>query len=161
VPELSPELRGELATFLPAEASTANPIDMIASASPADYERTIRAVAASGEVDAVIVIFIPPLATAPAEVADAIGRADAAGVRDVPVLGVFMGGGGAPVGAGGRRIPMYAFPEDAARALARAARWSEWRAAPAEPSWQAPGARPDEARALIATALGRGRDWLP
>src|SRR5215471_5998688 len=111
VPELSAGTRAGLGAFLPAEASTANPIDMIASASPADYERTIRAVAASGEVDALIVIFIPPLATLPEEVAAAIGRAaDGA----LPVLGVFVGGG---LHRAGSRVPVFAYPEDAARAL--------------------------------------------
>jgi acetate---CoA ligase (ADP-forming) len=149
VSELSAGTRAELGAFLPAEASTANPIDMIASASPADYERTIRAVAASGEVDALIVIFIPPLATAPQEVAAAIGRA-ADGV--LPVLGVFVGGGLHPAGTS---VPVFAYPEDAARALARATRWSEWRARPQEPTWRAPDARQDEARALVAGALGQ------
>src|SRR5215472_1788225 len=106
VPELSAGTRAGLGAFLPAEASTANPIDMIASASPADYERTIRAVAASGEVDALIVIFIPPLATAPEEVAAAIGRAaDGA----LPVLGVFVGG----LRPAGSTVPVFAYPEDA------------------------------------------------
>jgi len=158
VPELSAETRARLDAFLPAEASTANPIDMIASASPADYERTIRAVAASGEVDGLIVIFIPPLATAPEEVAAAVGRAADGGL---PVLGVFVGGG---VQAAGSSVPVFAYPEDAARALARAARWSEWRSSPDEPAWRAPDARQDEARALVATALGSGdppgEGWL-
>jgi acyl-CoA synthetase (NDP forming) len=154
VPELSAATRAKLDAFLPAEASTANPIDMIASASPADYERTIRAVAASGEVDALIVIFIPPLATPAGEVAAAIGRS--ADGR-LPVLGVFVDGGLHPAGTS---VPVFAYPEDAARALARAARWSEWRARPEEPAWRAPDARQDEARALVARALGHGEGWL-
>jgi acetate---CoA ligase (ADP-forming) len=155
VPELSAGTRAALAAFLPAEASTANPIDMIASASPDDYERTLRTVAESGEVDALVVIFIPPLATSPAEVAAAVGRAHATFAGGLPLLGVFMGGDASPAG-----VPVYAFPEDAARALARAARWSEWHARPEEPAWTAPDARQDEARATIATALGRGEGWL-
>ena len=159
VPELSAATTAALAEFLPSEASTANPIDMIASATPADYERTMRTVALSGEVDALVVIFIPPLATSPAEIAGAIGRVD--GTVGMPVLGVLMGGGASPAGPDGRRIPVYAFPEDAARALARAARWAEWRARPEEPAWQPPDARRDEAQALVAAALGRGEGWLP
>jgi acetyl coenzyme A synthetase (ADP forming)-like protein len=159
VPELSEASRAALAEFLPAEASTGNPIDMIASASPGDYERAMRAVAAGGEVDAIVVIFIPPLASSPEEVAGAIGRVD--GAVGMPVLGVLMGHGAAPASPDGRRIPVYAFPEDAARALARAARWAEWRARPEEPVWRTPDARRDEAQALVATALGRGECWLP
>jgi len=153
VPELSAATRAALGGFLPAEASTANPIDMIASATPDDYERAIRAVAGSGEVDALIVIFIPPLATSAPEVAAAIGRAGDGGL---PVLGVFVGGGLRAATS----VPVFAYPEDAARALARAARWTEWRDRPEEPAWHASDARSDEARALVAAALGRGESWL-
>jgi len=159
VPELSDATRLALSEFLPAEASTGNPIDMIASASPEDYERAMRVVAASGEVDALVVIFIPPLTTPPEEVAAAIGRVD--GTVGMPVLAVLMGGdAAAPASPDGRRYPVYAFPEDAARALARAASWAEWRARPEEPAWQAPDARRDEAQAVVAAALGRGEGWL-
>src|SRR5215469_16822600 len=154
VPELTSETRAGLGAFLPAEASTGNPIDMIASASPNEYKRTIRAVAASGEVDALVVIFIPPLSTSAPEVAAAIGRAAGGGL---PVLGVFVGGGIHPATTS---VPVFAYPEDAARALARAARWAEWRDRPEEPAWQAPDSRQDEARALVAAALGRGQGWL-
>jgi len=60
VVELSTELRERLRKLLPAEASTANPVDMIASATPTQYRAVVEAVASSGEADAVIVIFIPP-----------------------------------------------------------------------------------------------------
>jgi acetate---CoA ligase (ADP-forming) len=158
VPELSAATTAGLRDILPAEASTGNPIDMIASASPADYERTMRTIAGSGEVDALIVIFIPPLVTAPEEVAAAIGRG--AATVGMPVLAVLMGGGISLTGADGRRVPVYAFPEDAARALARAAHWAEWRARPEEAAWRAPDARRDEAQALVAAALGRGAGWI-
>jgi acyl-CoA synthetase (NDP forming) len=58
-------------------------------------------------------------------------------------------------------VPVFSYPEDAARALAQAVRWSEWRARPEEPAWRAPDAREDEARALVARALGRADGWLP
>jgi acetyl coenzyme A synthetase (ADP forming)-like protein len=156
VPELTPVTRASLADLLPAEASTGNPVDMIASARPDDYEQVMRIVATSGEVDAQIVIFIPPLATPTAEVAAAVAHA-AQGLADkLPVLGVFVGGE-RPAADG---IPVYAYPEDAVRALARAAAWAEWRARPEPAFWKPQDARPDEARALVAAALGRGEFWL-
>jgi acyl-CoA synthetase (NDP forming) len=134
---------------------------MVASASPADKERAISTVAGSGEVDALIVIFIPPLATPAAEVSASIRRAAGSVPTGLPILGVLMGGDEpSPTVQGGRRIPVYSYPEDAAGALARAAHWAEWRARPEAPAWQAPDARPDEARALIAAALGLGEAWL-
>ena len=118
VVELSAELRESLRRLLPAEASTANPVDMIASATPDQYRAVVEAVASSGEADALIVIFIPPLAIASHEVAAAIRGARVPG--DVTLLSVFMSS---------ERvrdldpIPTYAFPEDAARALSHAVRY--------------------------------------
>ena len=153
VPELSGATRAVLGEFLPAEAATINPVDMIASAGAADYERAILTVAESGEVDAVVVIFIPPLTTSVAEVAAAAGRAAERMRGRVPLLAVLMSdervAGTAPAG-----VPVYAFPEDAARALARYVAWAEWRALPAATPWHAADARGDEARAIVASALG-------
>jgi len=160
VPELSAETRTALGGFLPPEASMANPIDMIASASAEDYKRAMRVAAESGEVDALIAIFIPPLATPASEIAAAVELAAGALKGRVPVLGVFMGGQVSPTGPNGTPLPVYAFPEDAASALARAARWAEWRRQAEDALWQAPNACTDEARALVADALGRSAGWL-
>jgi acetyl coenzyme A synthetase (ADP forming)-like protein len=164
VAELPEGLRAELAAGLPAAASVANPVDMLASAPAGDYRRTVELVAASGEVDAVIVIFIPPLLTEPADVAQAVRMAvDAAG-NPVPVLAVFMSAAGSPpeLRAGGSTIPGYAFPEDAARALGRAAEYGSWRERPEGRVPDLPGARRDKAAALLAAALAERREpnWL-
>jgi acetate---CoA ligase (ADP-forming) len=90
VPPLSEGLRQRLAAFLPAEASTANPVDLLAAAPPAHYRRAVELVLAGGEADALIVIFIPPLATDPAAVAAAIRGAVAAVPSRRPLLAVFM-----------------------------------------------------------------------
>ncbi|HEX6207272.1 MAG TPA: GNAT family N-acetyltransferase, partial [Actinomycetota bacterium] len=77
VPTLSDEAVRKLREFLPAEASVQNPVDMIASASAEDYRKTIEIVAGEGGVDAIIVIFIPPLLTRAEDVAHCIrGAAD-------------------------------------------------------------------------------------
>jgi acetate---CoA ligase (ADP-forming) len=155
VAELSQGLRSELAAGLPAEASVANPVDMLASAPAEHYRRTVELVACSGEVDAVIVIFIPPLATEPAAVAAAVAAAAAAGT--VPVLNVIMSAGQLPREADGSavRLPAYRFPEDAAGALARAATYGSWRERPEGQVPELPGMRRDEAAALLAAALAR------
>jgi acetate---CoA ligase (ADP-forming) len=163
VVQLSGELQARLREGLPAEAAVANPVDMLASAPPEHYRRTVELVAASGEVDAVIVIFIPPLRTDPAAVAGAVGdAAAAAGV--VPVLSVVMSAQELPAGAdGGRqRLPRYRFPEDAARALVRAVEYATWRQRPEGQVPELPKARHDEAAALLAAALadGPGPRWL-
>jgi acetate---CoA ligase (ADP-forming) len=159
VPRLSESTRAEIARWLPAEAAADNPVDVLASAAPDQYQRAMLALAASAEVDALIVLFIPPLAAQAREVAEAVDSAAATLQPGMPVLGVFTGSGAAGL-AGGGRVPRYEFPEDAARALAKVAHWAAWRDRPREPAWQVPDARRDEARAIVATALGRGRTWL-
>jgi acetyl coenzyme A synthetase (ADP forming)-like protein len=155
VVELSPELRAKLAEGLPAAAAVANPVDMLASAPAEHYRRTVELVVASGEVDAAIVIFIPPLLTEAAEVAGAVRAAAAAGT--VPVLTVIMSADRPPEpDDGGPRLPTYRFPEDAARALARAAEYGSWRERPEGRVPELPGLRRDEAAALLAAALAVG-----
>jgi acetyl coenzyme A synthetase (ADP forming)-like protein len=163
VVQLSPRLQASLAEGLPAEAAVANPVDMLASAPPEHYRRTVELVAASGEVDAVIVIFIPPLRTDPAEVARAV-RDAAAAAGPVPVLNVVMSAHELPAEAdgGGPRLPRYRFPEDAARALVRSVEYATWRQRPEGHVPELPEARRDEAAALLAAALadGPGPRWL-
>jgi acetyl coenzyme A synthetase (ADP forming)-like protein len=164
VAELSSTLRVRLAEGLPAEASTANPVDMLAAAPAEHFRRTVELVAASREVDAVIVIFIPPLLTEPAEVARAVRAAANAAGQAIPVLTVFMSAEGTPpeLRAGDSTIPNYAFPEDAARALGRAAEYGSWRERPEGQVPDLPGARRDEAAAVLAAALAEGPEphWL-
>ena len=162
VPRLSDELRAQLAAFLPAAASTGNPVDMIAGASAADYERVINAVASSGEVDALVVIFTPPLVTRAEEVQRAIHHAAGQVKNDLPLLSVFMSKDSTPrvVSHDGIAIPYYPFPEDAAHALALAARYSAWRALPDEPLPQLEGIDHDRAAAVIASALAAEPGWM-
>ena len=72
LPQLSDATVDELRSFLPAAASVANPVDMIASAPAEYYRRAASALLADDQIDSLIVIFIPPLVTAPDEVAAAI-----------------------------------------------------------------------------------------
>jgi acetyl coenzyme A synthetase (ADP forming)-like protein len=151
-----------LRALLPREASVQNPVDMIASASADQYREAIRLVASDPAVDALVVIFIPPLVTK----ADDVARAIVDGVRALggskPVLTVFMQARGVPpeLRAADVRVPSYAFPEDAAIALSRVARYGAWRARPPIPPAQFADVRRDAAAALVAAALGRGDEWL-
>src|SRR3984893_15495308 len=132
VPALPDSVRQELAAFMPAAGSTANPVDMLAAAGAKDYERAISVLARSEAIDAIIVIFTPPLITKGAAVARAIHRAVKGLPRPIPVLSVFMSKQTAPrvIESGGVRIPHYPFPEEAARALSLLARYGAWGAAP-------------------------------
>ena len=157
VPELAPATTAALRTFLPPEASVRNPVDMIASATPAAYERALPLLLADPGIDAVIVLFVPPVGTEAAAVAAAIQRGGAGATK--PVLTSFMGQHGVPEALSTLRegkFPSYAFPEAAAIALARVVRYGRWLARGAG---EVPALDGDPARARAAIADHRG--WLP
>ena len=59
VAEFSPATCARFSTFLPPTASVANPVDMVASAGPHEYQRAIEVAATTDDADALIVIFTP------------------------------------------------------------------------------------------------------
>jgi acetyl coenzyme A synthetase (ADP forming)-like protein len=162
VAPLRDEVRAELAGFLPAEAALTNPVDMIATAPAEHYRRALGVIARHGAADAIIAIFIPPLLTQPSEVARAIREGIAEVETHLPVLAVFMSAEGAPpdLSSPELTIPAYAFPEDAARALARAAEYGVWRETPQGDVPVFTDVRSEEAAAVIARALSLRRRWL-
>ncbi len=162
VPVLGESSQEKLRSFLLAGASAINPVDMIASASAEDYRKAVEIVAADKNVDALIVIFTPPLVTRAEEVARSIADAVRGLDRSKPVMTVFLSARGTPeeLRSADLSIPSYAFPETAAIALARAARYREWREQPETAAPVFEDIRRDEAAAVIATALSRGDGWL-
>jgi acetate---CoA ligase (ADP-forming) len=163
VPKLSDALREELLQFLPAEAGIANPVDMIASAGAEGYERTVHALACSGEVDVVFVIFIPAGITEVEDVAGALVRARQQVGDAVPIVSVFMSARGMPHGLAEAHIPSFAFPEDAARAMGRVVRYADWRRKPLGQVVRPAGIDADAARAIVERALAGaegGSAWL-
>ena len=162
VPVLGEESQEKLRTFLLPSASASNPVDMIASASADDYRKAIEIVATDNNVDALIVIFTPPLVTRAEDVARAIVDAVKTFDGSKPVMAVFLSAQGPPeeLRSADFNIPAYAFPETAAIALARAARYREWRARPETLVPEFEDLRRDEAAAVVANALDRGGGWL-
>lgn len=157
LPMLGDETVAGLRSFLPPAASVANPVDMIASATPDQFLEAMRLLLADENIDSLIVIFIPPLVTDPEAVAAAIveGAKDAGGK---PVLANFMSAKGAPAILAS--IPSYVFPEAAASALAKVTAYADWRRRPsgAVPAFE--DIRVDDARAIVERALARGGGWL-
>jgi acetyl coenzyme A synthetase (ADP forming)-like protein len=121
-----------LRSFLPAEASFGNPVDMIASASAESYGRTLSAVLDDPGVDMAMVINVTPLLANPIDVLHAIG--EVARARAKPTLAVMMATDEFYEEIKLRRDlpPVYRFPESAARALAMLARYAAWRRRPVE-----------------------------
>ena len=87
---------GARSASFPAEASVANPVDILGSATAATYEAALPLLLADPGIDAVIVLFVPPVVATAADVAAAIARASAG--ADKPVLPVVMSADGTPRG---------------------------------------------------------------
>ncbi len=128
VPALAGHTEAALRADLPPQAATGNPVDMSAGATARDYGRCLRILAAA-EVDAVIVVFIPPFLTRAEDVAREIAAA-AGSLPAKPVVAVFMTAGPVPGSLPQAGIPAFTYPERAAAALGHLARWAEWRAQP-------------------------------
>lgn len=163
VPELDPAVQAELRTFLSPEAGVKNPVDMIASATAADYAKAIRAVSADPRVDALMVLFVPPIAITPEDVAKQILSATAELNGRLPVISTFMAYHGiSEVLTDGKvKVPSYPFPEVAARALARAAGYGKWLQLPDEQPPRFDDIRREEAAGLVSKCLASGAGWLP
>jgi len=167
VPRFSDDTRGRLAAFLPAAASTGNPVDMVASAGPPEFRQAIEVALADTSTDALIVIFAPvdvtqSVATVRA-IRDGITNARRAGATQKPILACVMADPGRPepLDAGGERIPAYAFPENAARALAKITSYAEWRTQPPGLLWGFDDVHAEDARDICRGAVAaRGETWL-
>lgn len=161
VPVLPAALQARLAGFLPPGSSVSNPIDMLAGCTPIDYGHTLQALIDSRSCDVILAIFVPALSASPADVATAIRRV-AEAHPPVALATVFMAEGPPPAELRSERaqVPGYEFPEDAAHAVALAARHGRWRARPESLPVPLEGARPERAAALISEQLAQGPEWM-
>jgi acyl-CoA synthetase (NDP forming) len=160
VPDLPAALQEELARFLPAAAATANPVDMLATAGAGHYRRTMEAMAAARAVDTLVVIFIPPMVTRAEDVAEAVVEAGRTIDRLLPIVSVFASHEPPPGVLAAARVPAYTYPEEAARAVAKAAEHGRWLERDPGSIRAFTDLRSDEAAAALATALKRGGGWL-
>jgi acetyl coenzyme A synthetase (ADP forming)-like protein len=167
VPELSDAMKARLSKFLPPQASLSNPVDMIASAGPDHYQRTIETLLSTDEIDALVVIYIPVDPSQRPVILDALragieaGRQ--AGGADKPVLASLMAEEGIslPLRVAEECIPTYAFPETTARVLSKVADYAEWRGQPLGMFLEFDDIDAPSARDVCRQALEkRGSSWL-
>jgi acetate---CoA ligase (ADP-forming) len=157
LPPLAAETEARLRSVLPAEASVANPVDMLGSATGETYEQVLPIVLDDPKVDAVIVLFVPPVVAGADEVAAAVGRV-LGEASEKPVLTSLIAAGGVPPTPGVTNFP---YPESAARALGLAAARAEWLRRPAGSVPSVERIDTARGRAVVEVALGRGEDvWL-
>ena len=162
LPALSDETTARLRELLPAEASVANPVDMLGSATAESYAAALPVVLADPNVDALLVLFVPAVSATAVEVADAVDTTARAAEQDKPVLAVVMSSEGVPPSLrAGSAVAAFAYPESAARALGRAAERGEWLRRPLGSAPALEGIDRPAAAAVVERALARAEDsWL-
>ncbi|MGB6453606.1 MAG: acetate--CoA ligase family protein, partial [Streptosporangiaceae bacterium] len=125
-----------LTRLLPSRSAVSGPVDTTGAVEPDAFRACLELVAADEGVDALLAIGVP---TAVADLTDAIRAARvatpiAAALLDRPesvsMLTDSDGGNAASPGQWPRRVPVYGYPESAARALGHAVAYREWRDAP-------------------------------
>jgi len=133
VAALSSDTRSTVTDVLPAPSGHETPGEMVLAAAASDYRASVEAVLCDPGVDSVVVIFAPSEMQRSAEIlvniSDAVRAARARGINQKPVLVCAMTRKrrASLLNAGSERIPAYAFPESAVRALAKITAYANWR----------------------------------
>jgi acyl-CoA synthetase (NDP forming) len=154
VPSTSEALRRELAPQVSPAAGLDNPIDLLAPADGRTYRDVIRTLCASGDADALLAIFMPPVITEARGVGDALR--ESLGTESLPAAVCWMGderNDPEPDLLRAANLPVFSDPSRAAANLAR------WAGAP-ETRTREPGPRePEPSRPWPAPAARLGPGW--
>ena len=150
-----------LRALIPDTGAAGGPVDTTAAISAESFRQCLELLAADDEVDAMIALVLPTAATG--DLVTAIQRADvrvplAAVVLDQPDSVRLL-----PRTDGAGQIPAYEYPEAAAAAMARAARYGAWRIEPRGQVPSFPDISAEDARALVRGFLRATPDggWMP
>jgi acyl-CoA synthetase (NDP forming) len=148
-----------LRALIPAGGSVNGPVDTGATVSADTFRQVLEALDADEDVHAIITLILRTGATG--DLLLAIAEAD----LSVPLAVVVLNQPEAVrlVDAKGGKVPAYAYPEVAARALSRAVKYAEWRAAPRRTVPAFPDVDAERARQLVHAYLAGHPDggWLP
>jgi len=156
----SPETDAILRKYLPPTANFNNPVDVIGDASSDRYHHALEAVINDDGVDGVLMILTPQSMT------DAIGTAKAivAIYRNTskPIICCFMGVVDVSAGVNyllENRVPVYQFPENAARAIGKLYEATRWLTRKILPQFDIDFDR-ERARRIVRECLESGRTVL-
>ncbi|HZY45714.1 MAG TPA: acetate--CoA ligase family protein, partial [Anaerolineae bacterium] len=155
---LTEETINALKSFLLPYASLHNPIDMLASAGPHEYAESLHVLMHDPQVDAIVIVSVPPPIESPTPVAEAIafvGRN-----TDKPIVVAVMGE--ATVGDALKtlravRLPDYRFPERAASSLGILWKQAQLRARSIDAPEKFSDVNRDSAQHLLDDALNSPR----
>jgi acyl-CoA synthetase (NDP forming)/GNAT superfamily N-acetyltransferase len=153
------QTRRRLRSIVPAGGSVNGPVDTTAPVSADVFRQVLETLGADDDVQSVIALVLRTGATG--DLLQGIAEAD---VR-VPLAVVVLNQPEAVrlIDAKGGKVPSYAYPETAARALSRAVKYAEWRATPHQTVPAFPDVDAERAREIVRTFLARHPDggWLP
>ncbi|GAA1965652.1 GNAT family N-acetyltransferase [Amycolatopsis minnesotensis] len=116
-----------------------DPVDVGTQTGPAEFAAAVREALNSPDTDALVVVFVPPLAIPGTTYARALREVVTALGKDKPIVSTFLAAEGVPAelavrtedGAPTRgSVPSYPSPERAVTALARVVRYAAWRQRP-------------------------------
>jgi acyl-CoA synthetase (NDP forming) len=175
VVQLAGDTRRRLRRLLPPGAAVAGPVDTTAAVPGSVFQACLEEVAADDGVDALLALAVPTAigdlraAVTAAQLSKPVAAVLLDQAESVTLLGTASGQAQAGPGTGPQRppvsgrLPGYAYPEGAARALGHAVRYRSWRDQQVGQVPELSGLRPDDARGLVRTFLARHRDggWLP
>ena len=161
LPPPSEETRHRLREVMPAEASSANPIDVLGSATAETFSRVLPLLLADPAFDAVCVLFARPIIARTADVVAAVDLAIAESGHTKPVVGVFLSAEDDTEHRCDARVTRLGSPEAAARALGVAAARAAWLRRPEGRVPELPDVNRVAARAIAVEALAELDDvWL-
>jgi acetyltransferase len=160
---LSPQTIETLDGLMPRTWSRANPVDIGGDADGARYAAALEALSADRGVGAILAINVPTALTSAEEAARAVAAAP--GIRNVPVIGCWIGGPQAEAGRRvlhDKRIPAYDTPLRAVRGFMHVVQHRRGQRALQRTPPSIPRMRVDTAlvRAIVKGALDEGRDLL-
>jgi acyl-CoA synthetase (NDP forming)/GNAT superfamily N-acetyltransferase len=139
-------------------AAVGNPHDLGAGATAVALGQALRAMASSGEFDALVAVFAATRSNDPAAALAEIACA-ADDFPGLPIAVVLVGVDDAPAHLGKRRAPVYALPEQAMRALGHAASYAAWRRSPLGARPPLPDLDPARARSIVDSATPGWQPW--
>ena len=156
--ELSPAIKEELNSFLPAHWSRNNPIDILGDADAQRYAKSLEIAAKDPNSDGLLVILTPQAMTDATQTAELLKNY---AKLDKPVLASWMGG--TEVAAGEKilnsaNIPTFPYPDTAARAFEYMWRYAyNLRGLYETPTLPGPAGEWDAAQATVVQILERAR----
>jgi acyl-CoA synthetase (NDP forming)/GNAT superfamily N-acetyltransferase len=148
-----------LRELIPAGGEVNGPVDTAATVSADAFREVLEVLDADDAVDAVIALVLPTGATG--DLFQAIAAAELS--RTLAVVVLNQPEAVRLIDAKHGKAPAYGFPEYAARALARAVKYAQWRATPRQTVPEFPDIDAARAREIVADFLSGQPDggWLP